>query len=93
MWSHEVLDFTPWIAEDDNMSILGDAIGLDITVEETESNVGDFNVDIYVTETGIGRKIIIENQLEDTNHYHFGKLIAYAFGKSADIIIWMIKHA
>lgn len=42
VWSHEALDFTPWLAEDDNISLLGDAIGLDITVEETESSVGNF---------------------------------------------------
>lgn len=64
------MDFTPWLAEDDNIAILGDAVGLDIAVEETESNVGNFNVDIYATETGTGKKIIIENQLEDTNHDH-----------------------
>ena len=87
------MDFTPWLAEDDNIAILGDAVGLDIAVEETESNVGNFNVDIYATETGTGKKIIIENQLEDTNHDHLGKLITYASGKSADIIIWVVKYA
>ena len=49
---------------------LADAVGLDITVDETESSVGDFNVDIYASETGTDRKIIIENQLEDTDHDH-----------------------
>ena len=91
VWPHEALDFTPWLA--DNIELLADAIGLDITVDETESSVGDFNVDIYASETGRDRKIIIENQLEDTNHDHLGKLITYASGKSADIIIWLVKHA
>ena len=72
---------------------LADAVGLEITVDETESSVGDFNVDIYATETGTDRKIIIENQLEDTNHDHLGKLITYASGKSADIVIWVVKRA
>ena len=93
VWAHEALNFTPWLAEDDNIAILSDAIGLDITVEEKESTVGDFNVDIYATETGTGKKIIIENQLEDTNHDHLGKLITYASGKSAEIIIWVVKNA
>lgn len=93
VWPHEALDFTPWLADDDNISLLADAVGLDITVDETESSVGDFNVDIFATETSTDRKIIIENQLEDTNHDHLGKLITYASGKSADIIIWVVKHA
>lgn len=70
VWPHEALDFTPWLAEEDNMALLSDAIGIDITVDETESAVGSFNVDIAATETGTDRKIIIENQLEDTNHEH-----------------------
>lgn len=92
IWPHEALDFTPWLAQDDNITILADAIGLDITIDETESSVGDFNVDIFASETGTDRRIIIENQLEDTNHDHLGKLITYASGKSADVIIWVVKH-
>lgn len=93
IWPHEALDFTPWLSQDDNISLLADAIGIDITVDETESSVGNFNVDIFASETGTDRKIIIENQLEDTNHDHLGKLITYASGKSADVIIWVVKHA
>lgn len=91
IWPHEALNFTPWVAE--NVDLLADAVGLDITVDETESSVGDFNVDIYASETGTDRKIIIENQLEDTDHDHFGKLITYASGKGADVVIWVVKHA
>lgn len=91
VWPHEALNFTPWLAE--NIDLLGDAVGLDITVDETESSVGDFNVDIYASETGTDRKIIIENQLEDTNHDHLGKLITYASGKGAEVIIWIVRHA
>lgn len=65
VWKHEALDFTPWLAQEENISLLADAVGLDITVDETESNVGDFSVDIFATETGTERKIIIENQLEE----------------------------
>lgn len=93
VWPHEALDFTPWLAKEENMALLADAVGLDITVDEEESPVGDFSVDIFASETGTDRKIIIENQLEDTNHDHLGKLITYASGKSADIIIWVVKRA
>ena len=93
VWPHEALDFTPWLSQDDNINLLADAVGLDITVDETESSVGDFNVDILASETGTDRKIIIENQLEDTDHDHLGKLITYASGKGADVVIWVVKHA
>ena len=63
VWPHEALDFTPWLAEEENLALLSDTIGLEIAVDETESSVGDFNVYIYATETGTDRKIIIENQL------------------------------
>lgn len=91
VWSHEALNFTPWVAE--NIDLLSDTVGIDITVDGTESDAGDFSVDIYASETGTDRKIIIENQLEDTNHDHLGKLITYASGKGADIVIWIVKHA
>lgn len=93
VWPHEALDFTPWLAEEENLNLLADAVGLEIALDETESSVGDFNVDIFASEIGTDRKIIIENQLEDTNHDHLGKLITYAAGKSADIVIWVVKRA
>ncbi len=67
VWPHEALDFTPWLSQDDNISLLADAIGLDITVDETESSVGDFNVDIFASETGTDRKIIIEKKVDFGN--------------------------
>lgn len=93
IWPHEATDFTPWLSQEDNIALLSDAIGIDITVDERESSVGDFTVDISASETGTDRTIIIENQLEDTNHDHLGKLITYASGKGADVIIWIVKKA
>ena len=91
VWSHEAHDFTPWLAK--NISILGDEVGIDISIEETESSVGDFNVDIFATDADTGKKIIIGNQLEETDHDHLGKLITYASGKSADLVIWLVRKA
>lgn len=93
VWKHEAKDFTPWLAKEENLAILSDAVGLDIVLEEQESNVGDFSVDLYATEDGTGRRIIIENQLEETNHDHLGKIITYASGKDAEVIIWIVKKA
>ena len=81
------------MAEDANLEELGNAVDIDIDLEERESSVGSFSVDLFATETGSGRKIIIENQLEDTNHDHLGKLITYASGKGAEVIIWIVKRA
>lgn len=93
VWPHEAHDFTKWLAEEENLKELSDSIGIEIDLEERESSVGSFNVDLYATESGTGRKIIIENQLEDTNHDHLGKLITYASGKGAEVIIWIVKRA
>ncbi len=91
VWPHEAHDFTPWLAK--NIAILSDEVGIDISIEETESSVGDFNVDIFATDADTGKKIIIENQLEETDHDHLGKLITYASGKSADLVIWLVRKA
>ncbi|TKZ35442.1 DUF4268 domain-containing protein [Brachyspira catarrhinii] len=93
-WKDEASDFTPWLAKEENISLLSEAIGIEeISDIEIESPVGSFKVDIYASETETDRKIIIENQLEATNHEHLGKLITYASGKSANIIIWIVKEA
>lgn len=93
VWPNEAKDFTPWLAEEHNLALLSEAIGIDIVLEEKESSVGTFSVDIFAHEEGTGRKIIIENQLEYTNHDHLGKLITYASGKNAEIVIWIVKRA
>lgn len=93
IWSNEARDFTVWLARDENLTMLGEAVGIDINLEERESPVGNFSVDLFATEEGTGRKIIIENQLEDTNHDHLGKIITYAAGKEASVIIWIVKRA
>lgn len=91
VWPHEANDFTKWLSE--NLILLGDTIGIELELEERESSVGSFNVDIYAKEVGTNRRVIIENQLEDTNHDHLGKLITYASGKGAEVIIWVVKRA
>lgn len=93
IWPHEARDFSKWLAQEENLAVLSDTIGIDIVLEERESSVGSFNVDLYATEEGTGRKIIIENQLEFTNHDHLGKIITYASGKGAEVIVWIVKHA
>ena len=94
IWPNEQRDFSKWLAMPENLKILSDAIGIgDIVLEERESRIGDYFADLYAKEDGAGRKIIIENQLESTNHDHLGKIITYAAGKNAEIVIWIVKKA
>jgi hypothetical protein len=93
VWPHEALDFTKWLALEENLDALSDEIGINIKLIRTEASVGRFNVDILAEEENTGHKIIIENQLEDTNHDHLGKIITYASGHDARIIIWVVRDA
>ena len=72
---------------------MGEEIDIELELEERESSVGNFNVDLYAKEEGTGRKVIIENQLEETDHDHLGKLITYASGKGAEVVVWVVKRA
>jgi len=91
VWGHEATDFTSWLSQPENLDLLSEEIGVDIKLVQTEANVGRFNVDILAEEESSGRKIVIENQLEDTNHDHLGKIITYASGYDAEIIIWIVR--
>lgn len=91
VWRHEALDFTRWLAKKENIALLSKEIGIDIEVIETEMSVGRYNVDIYARDTESNKKIVIENQLENTNHDHLGKMLVYAAGLDADIAIWIVK--
>ena len=90
-WRHEANDFTRWLAQEENLRLLSDEVGFDIKLVQTEAAVGKFNVDILAEEENTGKKIIIENQLEITNHDHLGKLVTYASGYNAGVIIWIVK--
>lgn len=93
IWNHEALDFTKWLAEEENLNMLSETIGVDIKLIQVEANVGRYNVDILAEEESTGHKIIIENQLEDTNHDHLGKLLTYASGHDAKTMIWIVKNS
>ncbi|MDA8007907.1 MAG: DUF4268 domain-containing protein, partial [Gammaproteobacteria bacterium] len=86
-WDNEASEFTPWLA--DNINLLGEALGLDgLEVEEQESSVGGFRVDLLCKDED-DRTVIVENQLEKTNHKHLGQLLTYAAGKDAVVVVWV----
>src|SRR4030095_4288756 len=74
VWKHEALDFTTWLVE--NIDVLAEALDVPLQDAKREQAAGDFSVDL-VAEDGNGHTIIIENQLERSNHDHLGKLITY----------------
>lgn len=86
IWKHEAFDFTTWLFE--NCDILNEQIGLSITPIEKEKSVGPFNADILAEDT-TGRPVIIENQLERTDHDHLGKILTYLSNTDAKIAIWI----
>lgn len=91
IWPNEAYDFTRWLAEEENLELLGEEIGIDIELIEIEAKSGRYNADILAQDTVTTKKIIIENQLEATNHDHLGKIITYASVQDAQTIIWIVK--
>ena len=87
-WRNEEYDFTPWLAREENIQLLGDEINLDLEVEGTEVPIGSYKADIVARDNN-NRVVIIENQLEKTDHRHLGQIITYASGVEAKIIIWV----
>ena len=95
VWTDYEPSFSKWLAEEENLRLLGEVIGVEIRLVKTEASVGDFSVDI-LAETGDESKptkIVIENQLERTDHTHLGQVITYASGVDAGIAVWVVKKA
>ncbi|MFO0864561.1 MAG: hypothetical protein U0744_07915 [Gemmataceae bacterium] len=88
-WSSESSDFTPWLAKEENIRLLGETIGIELEVEAEETGVGPFRADILCKDTINGSWVLIENQLERTDHTHLGQLITYAAGLHAVTIVWV----
>ncbi|MFD3003100.1 DUF4268 domain-containing protein [Pontibacter toksunensis] len=86
-WNSEARDFTPWLAS--NIESLSKAIGLELEVENTEVACGPYSADILAKDTGTGKYVVIENQLEKTNHDHLGKAITYSSVLDASTVIWI----
>lgn len=93
LWKHEQYDFSNWLAQPDNIAYLNDILGLTLVEVNKEAYVGLYRCDIVAVDETDGTKVIIENQLESSNHDHLGKIITYASGLDAKVIVWIVKKA
>jgi len=91
-WETEDRHFTPWLAEESNIALLSSALGLDLEVEAQEKQVGPFRADILCRDVQSDAYVLIENQLEKTDHKHLGQLMTYAAGLKTAYIIWIAHH-
>ena len=93
LWKHEQYNFSEWLAKEENIEMLGDEVGVTFAEIRKEVFVGAYRCDLVAQDETSGAKIIIENQLEATNHDHLGKIITYASGLEATVVIWIVKEA
>lgn len=89
IWATEDRDFTPWLAREEHLELLAETIGLDLELEAQEKDVGPFRADILCKNTLDGSWVLVENQIERTDHKHLGQLLTYAAGLDAVTIIWI----
>lgn len=93
LWKHEQYDFSAWLAKPENIDYLSDELGLTLTDIQTEVFVGNYRCDIVAKDETSGIQVVIENQLEASNHDHLGKIITYASGLNASVIVWIVTEA
>ena len=93
LWKHEQHDFSNWLSKETNLEYLNDILGLTLVDPNKEVYVGQYRCDIVARDETTGLTVIIENQLEATNHDHLGKIITYASGLDAKMVVWIVKES
>ncbi len=91
IWVSEPKHFTSWLAQKENLDLLAEAIGIELEFGARERSVGPFRIDLFCKETENGRHVVIENQIEGTNHTHLGQALTYAAGIDAAFVVWIAK--
>lgn len=93
IWASEPAGFTPWLAEPENLVVLSETLGLDLELVTVDKEVGSFRADIVCRDIGTEDLVLIENQLEQTDHDHLGKLLTYAAGLQPGMqsvtVVWL----
>lgn len=93
LWKHEQYDFSEWLSKKENIENLNEILGLTLVDISRETYVGAYRCDLFAKDETTGIKVIIENQLEISNHDHLGKIITYASGLDAKVVVWIVKEA
>ena len=93
LWKHEQYDFSEWLSKKENIENLNEILGLTLVDISKETYVGSYRCDLFAKDETTGIKVIIENQLEISNHDHLGKIITYASGLDAKVVVWIVKEA
>lgn len=93
LWKHEQYDFSEWLSKKENIENLNDILGLTLVDISKETYVGSYRCDLFARDEATGTKVIIENQLEISNHDHLGKIITYASGLDAKVVVWIVTKA
>ncbi|MGH3563520.1 MAG: hypothetical protein ACRDTN_17470 [Mycobacterium sp.] len=87
VWVHEAHDFTPWLLQ--NVDVLSDLLGMDLVLDVAEQPVGEFSLDLMGRDLSNGSVVIVENQLEQSDHGHLGQILTYAAGTDPTTIVWI----
>lgn len=90
-WEGEATEFTPWMAQKENLELLGEAINLELELQGTETSVGPFSADMVCKNTADDSIVLVENQLERTDHRHLGQILTYAAGVGAKTVVWVAR--
>lgn len=92
VWNNEATDFTPWLSKAENLEALSETLAMDLESTGTEQNVGNYRADMLCKDAFTGNYVLVENQLEKTNHSHLGQILTYSAGLNVKTVIWIASR-
>ena len=92
VWNNEATDFTPWLSKPENLEALSETLGMDLESEGTEQSVGNYRADLLCKDAFSDSYILVENQLERTNHSHLGQILTYCAGLNVKTVVWIASR-
>ena len=92
VWNNEATDFTPWLSKSENLEALSETLGMDLESTGTEQSVGNYRADLLCKDAYSDSYVLVENQLEKTNHSHLGQILTYCAGLNVKTVIWIASR-